>query len=39
MIKQFFVILAGTVVGQLLWDRVIEPKLDEKEKEDKDKKD
>lgn len=36
MIKQFFVILAGTVVGQLLWDHVIKPKLDENDnKKDK----
>ncbi len=36
MIKQFFVILVGTVAGQLLWDHVIKPKLDENEnKKDK----
>lgn len=31
MIKQFFVILAGTLAGQLLWDHVIKPKLDGKD--------
>ncbi len=36
MIKQFFVILAGTIAGQLLWDYVIKPKMDEKDnKKDK----
>ncbi len=36
MIKQFFVILVGTVAGQLLWDHVIKPKLDENDnKKDK----
>lgn len=36
MIKQFFVILVGTVAGQLLWDHVIKPKMDENEnKKDK----
>lgn len=36
MIKQFFVILVGTVAGQLLWDHVIKPKMDENDnKKDK----
>lgn len=30
--KQFLAILAGTIVGDLLWDKVIKPKMDEKEK-------
>ena len=30
--KQFITILVGTIVGDLLWDRVIKPKIDEKDK-------
>ncbi len=30
--KHFIVILLGTIVGDLLWDRVIKPKIDEQDK-------
>lgn len=30
--KHFFAILVGTIVGDLLWDKVIKPKMDEKDK-------
>jgi len=35
--KHFLAILAGTIVGDLLWDKVIKPMMDEKEKKDDEK--
>lgn len=34
--KHFLAILAGTIIGDLLWDRVIKPKMDEKDKNNDD---
>lgn len=37
MIKQIVAVFIGTIAGQLLWDHVIKPKIDEKDKNKKDK--
>lgn len=37
MVKQVLAIFVGTIAGQLIWDYVIKPKMDEKDKNKKDK--